>query len=150
MAGTVVSQPRVGFGVMLMKEGRILLGKRHDDAKKADSELHGEGTWTMPGGKLHFKESLAEGAVREMQEETGIKIENASLKLVSVADDIAHDAHFITIGFMCERFAGEPGVMEPEEITEWRWFPINDLPVKVFPPSRKVLENYLDKCIYMH
>jgi 8-oxo-dGTP diphosphatase len=148
MATTVVSQPRVGFGVMLRKDGKILLGKRHDDAGKADSELHGEGTWTMPGGKLHFKESLADGAVREMLEETGIKIEKTDLKLVSVADDIAHDAHFITIGFLCERFAGEPRVMEPDEITEWRWFPINSLPSKVFPPSRKVLENCLGNCIY--
>jgi 8-oxo-dGTP diphosphatase len=148
MATTVVSQPRVGFGVMLRKDGKILLGKRHDDAKKADSELHGEGTWTMPGGKLHFKEPLADGAVREMLEETGINIDKKDLELVSVADDIAHDAHFITIGFLCERFAGEPRVMEPDEITEWRWFPINSLPSRVFPPSEKVLENCLGKCIY--
>ena len=45
-------KPGVGFGVMILKQGRILLGKRHSDPDKADSELHGEGTWTMPGGKL--------------------------------------------------------------------------------------------------
>ena len=51
-----------GFGVMLFKEGKILLGRRHADPEKADSELNGEGTWTMPGGKLHFGESFEEGA----------------------------------------------------------------------------------------
>lgn len=28
----------------------------------ADSELHGEGTWTMPGGKLDFGESFMDAA----------------------------------------------------------------------------------------
>ena len=57
----------VGFGVMLMKEGKVLLGKRHVDPEKADSELHGEGTWTMPGGKLEYGESFEDGAKREVR-----------------------------------------------------------------------------------
>ena len=32
----------VGFGVMILKDGKILLGQRHEDPNKADSELHGE------------------------------------------------------------------------------------------------------------
>lgn len=48
----------VGFGVMLFKRGNILLGKRHSDPEKADSELHGEGTWIMPCGKLECGESF--------------------------------------------------------------------------------------------
>lgn len=52
----------VGFGVLIInKEGKILLGKRHEDPDKADSELHGEGTWTMPGGKMEFGEGIEEG-----------------------------------------------------------------------------------------
>ena len=47
----------VGFGVMFLKNDAILLGKRHDDPEKADSALHGEGTWTMPGGSFITKKS---------------------------------------------------------------------------------------------
>jgi 8-oxo-dGTP pyrophosphatase MutT (NUDIX family) len=61
-----------GIGVLVLKNEKVLLGKRHDEAEKASSELHGEGTWTMPGGKLHFQESFEEGAKRELEEETGI------------------------------------------------------------------------------
>jgi 8-oxo-dGTP diphosphatase len=63
-----------GVGVMIFSDGKILLGKRHSDPQKADSELHGEGTWTMPGGKLDFGESFEQGACREVFEETGIKL----------------------------------------------------------------------------
>lgn len=52
-----------GIGVMILnKESKVLLGKRHYDPQKADSELHGEGSWTMPGGKLEFGETFEEGA----------------------------------------------------------------------------------------
>lgn len=136
----------VGVGIMIMKGGKILLGKRHDDPEKASSLLHGEGTWTMPGGKFHFDEKLHEAAAREVLEETGIKIKNP--KVISVSNDIVSDAHFVTVGFLVTEFEGEPKVMEPDEITEWKWFPFDSLPEKIFFPSRKVLENYRDKMIY--
>ncbi|MFA5748149.1 MAG: NUDIX domain-containing protein [Candidatus Absconditabacterales bacterium] len=128
----------VGFGVMILKDGKILLGQRHFDAVKASSELHGEGTWTMPGGKMHFGESFEDGIYRETLEETGISISN----------DIVTDAHFVTIGFLCEDFQGEPQVMEPEEITKRERFDLNNLPKPIFFPSEKVLKNYLNGVIY--
>lgn len=138
----------VGFGVMILKDNKILLGKRHDDPEKADSALHGEGTWTMPGGKIKFGESFEDAAYRETFEETSIKIDKEKLKLISIANDKVDDAHFITIGFLCEDFKGGVKIMEPDEITDWKWFSLNELPEKIFFPSKKVLKNYLDKKIY--
>jgi 8-oxo-dGTP diphosphatase len=129
----------VGCGVMILKDGKILLGRRHEDKNKADSELHGEGTWTMPGGKMHFGESFFAVAAREVEEETSLKIN--ILKLISVTNDIKEDAHFVTIGFLCEDFSGEAKIMEPDEITEWRWFPLDSLPSPLFFPSQKILNN---------
>jgi len=138
----------MGFGVMILKEGKILLGKRHDDPEKASSLMHGEGTWTMPGGKLHFGEQFEEACAREALEETSIKINPSDLTLISVSNDIVPTAHFLTLGFLCEKFSGEPKVMEPDEITDWQWFFLDKLPEKVFPPSQKVLDNYFAKRIY--
>lgn len=131
---------------MILNEGKVLLGRRHDDSAKASSLLHGEGTWTMPGGKLHFQEGLKEAARREVLEETGIKAKN--LEVFSVSNDTVPDNHFVTIGFLCTDFEGEPKVMEPDEITQWGWFDFNNLPSPLFPPSRKMIKNYLDKQIY--
>ncbi len=138
----------VGFGVLILnKEKKVLLGKRHDNPNKADSELSGEGTWTMPGGKLHFQESFEEGAMRETMEETGIKLK--TMKVICVNNDKINSAHFITIGLFSDDFEGEPQVKEPEEITVWQWFDINELPEKIYFPSAKVLENYKENKFYI-
>jgi 8-oxo-dGTP diphosphatase len=143
-------KPGVGVGIMILRDGKVLLGKRHEDPEKADSQLHGEGSWTLPGGKLDFREGLKECAYREVLEETGIKINKEKLRFISITNDIVEDAHFITLGFLCEDFKGEPKVMEPDEITEWRWFSLNKLPSPRFFPSDKAIKNFLDKEIYKH
>ena len=113
----------VGFGVMMLKNGKLLLGKRHGEPKKASSLLHGAGTWTMPGGKLEFGETFEGGAKREVSEETGMSLSKVSV--ICVNQDMVESAHFITIGLSADAFSGEPKVMEPDEITEWHWFDLD-------------------------
>jgi len=136
-------KPGVGVGVMILRDNKVLLGKRHSDPDKADSELRGEGSWTMPGGKLNFKEELKDAACREVLEETGVKINKEKLENISVTDDILEDVHFVTIGFLCNKFEGEPKVMEPDEIVEWEWFDLSNLPEHIFFPSEKILRKYI-------
>ncbi|GCE30560.1 hypothetical protein KDA_60440 [Dictyobacter alpinus] len=52
--------------VIVLEQERILL-------------LHGENTWSLPGGGLEPYESLLECAVREVREETGIEVEATSI-----------------------------------------------------------------------
>ncbi len=130
----------VGVGVFLEKEGKVLLGRRHKDPEKADSELSGEGTWTLPGGGMRYKETPEETACREVKEETDIDVREEDLVKVSATDDRTEDAHFITIGFYCDEFEGEAKVMEPDEIVEWKWFDKNDLPSPLFKPSEKLIK----------
>ena len=146
MPNQIQQKPGVGVGVMILRDERVLLGKRHEDPKKASSLLHGEGTWTVPGGKLHFQEGLREAATREVLEETGIKVKN--LEIISISNDIVFDNHFVTIGFLCREFEGQPKVMEPDEITKWQWFDLNNLPSPLFSPSERIIKNYLAKKIY--
>jgi 8-oxo-dGTP diphosphatase len=139
-------RPNVGFGIMVLRGNKVLLGKRHDDPVKADSDLHGEGTWTCVGGKLDYHENLIDGVKRELKEETGLTLKDA--EVVSVTDDIVSDNHYVTVGFLVKHFKGEPEVREPDEITEWRWVELDKLPENLFPPSKKMIENYLNKTLY--
>ncbi len=133
----------VGFGVMILRNGTILLGQRHSDPVKADSELQGEGTWTMPGGKLDYGESFEEGAKREVLEETGLDISVSDLKVISLSNDIGANAHFVTVGLLLKTdLVGEAKVMEPDEITQWKWFDLDNLPDPLFFPSKKILDHY--------
>ena len=141
-------EPKVGagIGIIIIKDGKVLLGRRTEDRSKGTSELHGEGTWTLPGGKLHFHESFEAAAAREIFEETGIRTN--TFDIISITNDMVPDKHFVTIGLLCRGFEGEPRVMEPEEITEWRWFDFDELPKPIFFPSEKLIKNYLAKKFY--
>ena len=142
-------KPKVGVGVMILNiKGEVLLGKRNDDAEKASSDLHGEGSWTMPGGKLDFHETLIKGAIRELEEEIGIKISKDKLEILNIQDNIVPDNHYVTVGFIFKNFDKEPKVMEPEEITEWKWYNLDSLPEKVYPPSAQMIKSFLNNKIY--
>lgn len=136
-----------GFGVMMMKDGKVLLGKRHDDPEKASSALRGEGTWTMPGGKFDFGESFEEGAAREVMEETGVRLNE--VKVICLNNNKNEHAHFVTVGLYSDNFEGEPQVMEPDEIVEWRWFSLDNLPSPLYFPSAKVLDSYNKSLFYL-
>ena len=142
-------RPKVGVGIMILNSsGEVLLGKRIDDPIKASSDLHGEGCWTMPGGKLEFQETLLDGAAREVLEETSIKVDKSKGELLSVTDEIRKDVHYVTVGFLCKNFAGEPKVTEPEEIAEWKWYNLNNLPENIFFPSLKMIKAFINKKTY--
>ncbi|MCD6381602.1 MAG: NUDIX domain-containing protein [Candidatus Aenigmarchaeota archaeon] len=130
----------VGVGVLLVRNAKILLGKRSSDPSK--TVLHGENTWTLPGGKIKYGECLVDACFREVLEETGMRINKENLRRISIKEEILSDAHFITFGYICDDFEGEAKVMEPDEIEEWRWFKIDELPKNLYLPSKKIIEAY--------
>ena len=136
-----------GLGVILEKDGKILLGMRHPDPNKADSVFRSSGEWCLPGGKLDFGETLEEGAIREVKEETGIIIKNP--KVISIHNCKNEHAHFMTAGLITHEWEGEAKVMEPDEIVEWKWFNINDLPYPRYFPSFEVIENFIKGKFYI-
>lgn len=136
-----------GIGVILIRNGKILLGMRHPDPKKADSAFRSAGEWCLPGGKLDFGETLEEGAIREVKEETGITITNP--QVISVHNFKNEHAHFITVGLIAHKWKGEAKVMEPDEITKWQWFSLKKLPYPRYFPSFGVIKNYLKNKFYI-
>ena len=139
-------KPGLGGGVMIIKEGKILLGLRNPNKEKASSELQGQGTWTMPGGKVEFMEKLVDAAKRELEEETSLKA--TKLDLLCISDDMTNTAHYVTVGFIVREYTGEAKAMEPETILEWKWFDLNDLPTNLYNPSKKCIEKYKEGIIY--
>lgn len=132
---------RAGMGIMVRDEnGRVLMGLRNSDAALASSDLHGEGTWTFPGGKFDFGDGLFEGAARELKEETDLDLIRA--EIISVSNERNDTAHFITLGFLAVEWSGTVKTMEPDEIIKWEWFDLDNLPKNVYAPTLKMIENY--------
>lgn len=143
-----VKHIRAGCGIMVFNnEGKLLLGLRNDDASKADSELHEEGTWTMPGGNIEYGETFEEAGIREAKEETGLDIKD--LEVICVQTDKNEFAHYVSVGMIAHSYEGNPKAMEPDEIIKWDWFRLDCLPENIFSPSKKTIDCYLNKKFYM-
>lgn len=133
---------KVGVGVLLIKENKVLLGHRVKDAKDTGG-IYEPDSWTCPGGKQEYNETILACAVRETKEETNLVLEPSSLQVFDATDDIQPAKHFITLNVLATKYSGELKVMEPNKIDEWRWFDLSDLPDNIYTPSRKEIDNYL-------
>lgn len=127
-------RPKVGIGIMIMKEGKVLLQLR----KKTS---HGEGEYSFPGGHLEYMEAVEECARRETLEEAGIEIDNVRLLLVYNMKSYP-PLHFLGLNMIADWKSGEPAVCEPDKTVSWGWFDLNNLPSPMFDPSLRTIEAY--------
>lgn len=117
------NKPRVGVGVMVMRGGKVLLGKRKGS--------HGEGEYAFPGGHLEYLESFEDCARREVKEETGIELQNIKFLFLANVTKYA-PKHYTHIGLVADYKSGEPKVLEPEKCESWAWYDLNKLPSPIF------------------
>jgi 8-oxo-dGTP diphosphatase len=117
--------PRVGVGVVVVRDGRVLVGRRRGS--------HGGGTWALPGGHLEFGESVEDCARREVREETGLEI--ADLRPGPYASTLFEDEgrHAVTLFVVAAWAGGEATLREPDKCAAWLWRTWDDLPEPLFP-----------------
>lgn len=129
-------RPKVGVGVIVIKDGLVLLGKRIN--------AHGENTWCFPGGHLEYGETWEECARREALEEAGITLKN--VRFGAVTNDLfaKEGKHYITIEMVSEYADGEVRLMEPDKFKEWGWFEWSDMPKPNFGPIENLLKSGFD------
>src|SRR5262249_15936880 len=87
------------------------------------------GVWTMPGGVVEAGETLSGALIREIDEETKIKIEPVALaghRVVMVHDASGRaERHFVIMCFASRWIAGEPQLNE--ELADARWVELPEL-----------------------
>ncbi len=124
-------QPKVGIGVLIFKDGKILMGKRKGK--------HAPNVYAGPGGHLDHLESFVDCIKRETREEAGIEIENVRFSCLSNLKAYA-PKHYVDIGMIADWKSGEPQVLEPDTLESWDWYDIDSLPSPLF----EVVENYIE------
>lgn len=125
-----MSEPRVGVGVLVWYDRKVLLGRRRG--------AHGAESWSFPGGHLEFGESWQACAVREVREETGLEL--SSLGFVAVTNDVFIEAgkHYVTIFMHAQARSNAAELREPDKCEGWAWFDWSNLPSSLFLPIRNL------------
>jgi 8-oxo-dGTP diphosphatase len=106
-------------GVVVDDGGRVLLVRRADT-----------GTWSLPAGAIDPGEQPADAAVREVYEETGVRIaveRLAGVALREVTYPHGDVCQFLTVWFRCRAIGGR-AVVNDEESSAVGWYDPQELP----------------------
>jgi ADP-ribose pyrophosphatase YjhB (NUDIX family) len=109
--------PRIVAGVIIERGGRLLLLRRSIEPRR--------GTWTFPGGYMEIDETAEEAAVREAEEEVGLKVALGPLMGV-YSRPVPHGPGILVVVFQGQRATGRLKV--GHEALEARWFELDDIP----------------------
>ena len=131
----------IGIGIIILnKNGEVLLLLRNSDNKIADSDMHYEGQYTLPAGKVNFGESFENAAIRKVKEETNLVIE--SPQIICLLNDYNEYAHYATIGLIAKSYSGEVDLGNTKEHVSYVWTNLEDLPDNLCESSKKIIERY--------
>ena len=132
--GEAIERPVVGLGVVLFKAGSVLLVRR--------GKAPNAGAWSLPGGRQELGETAADGARRELLEETGCTA--GALVLAANVDSIHRDEagrilfHYTILDFVGRWVSGEP--VAGDDVTDALWAPLDGLePYALWTEAHRVI-----------
>jgi 8-oxo-dGTP diphosphatase len=123
---------KIGIGVIIYKSGKVLIGQRNGS--------HGANTWSFPGGHLEEGEEPESTARRELQEETGLKVNILSPAGFTFDHFEENNTSYITLFYKGDWVNGTPEILEKDKCLEWRWADPSDLPQPLFKPVVSLLK----------
>ena len=89
-----------------------------------------KGDWAFPGGFIDINETAEKGALRELKEETGLKL--SFLKQVGAFSDVKRDPRTRVITIAYYALAKKSAVQGGDDAAKAQWFPLNDVPRLAF------------------
>ncbi|NMC81600.1 MAG: NUDIX hydrolase [Armatimonadetes bacterium] len=129
-------RPIAAVAAVILHKGKVLLVRRGTPPNK--------GIWTFPGGCIELGETARTACVREVLEETGIKVNVGPV--VETVDVLESDGkrcrrHYTVIDFLAVP-AGDAGpVCASEDAEDARWFDMAEIDNCVLVPvARRVLD----------
>lgn len=116
------NSPRLTVDGVIIREGKILLIRRVNNPFK--------NKWALPGGYVEYGEKVEDAAIREVLEETGLKVEID--KLFGVYSDPDRDprGHTVTIVFIMNILNGI--LKSGDDASDARFFELEKLPELAF------------------
>jgi len=125
--------PQTAACIVLSKENMILLVKRKNDPFK---EL-----WSLPAGFVEYGENPRDAAIRELNEEIGLKAKYDRVVGVYLADDHPKTFSILTVTKVKE----VKGKLKPaDDASEAEYFDPKSLPKMAFKTQVKAIEDCLN------
>jgi phosphoglycolate phosphatase-like HAD superfamily hydrolase/ADP-ribose pyrophosphatase YjhB (NUDIX family) len=123
-------------GLIFNTRGQVLMIRTHKWSN----------LWGIPGGKTEYGETSEAALRREIQEETGLDVEDVRFVLVQDcirSREFHREAHFVLLNYTC-RCLGESEVRLNDEALEFRWVtPQEALKLRLNEPTRVLLDAVL-------
>jgi len=143
LTGGTPKAPQVGVGGVVIRDGKVLLIRRGKEPLR--------GRWLIPGGTVELGETLSEALVREMLEETALRVR--PLEIVAVFDRIERNDrevlyHYVIVDYLCaweegEARAGSDAAQvawaAPSELADF------DVPLRAVEVIRDSFARWLDR-----
>lgn len=135
----------VTVDAVVVQSGHVLLVKR--------KAMPGAGLWALPGGFLNQEETLLDGAIRELREETKIKVPvpvlKGSIKSQKTFDhpNRSSRGRTITTAFYIDLGFDEklPKVTGADDAEKAKWVPFNEVDrTKIFEDHFAILDNFIN------
>jgi ADP-ribose pyrophosphatase YjhB (NUDIX family) len=133
-------QPIVGIGVVIVKDGQIVLIKRSNEP--------GRGKWSIPGGLVELGEHILQTVIREAKEETCLDVINP--RLIDVVDTVDLDPdgkvkyQYVIVDYLVKVVGGE--IAAASDAEELRWVPFGEVESYVLTSSfREFFRNNREK-----
>lgn len=124
MSAVADDRPLVGVAAVVLEGEDLLMIRR--------ARPPGEGTWSLPGGRVEHGETLAEAVVRELAEETGL--EGVCGDLVGWSEVLEGAFHAVILDFRVRLFErSEPHAAD--DASEAEWVPVGEVAARILAPG---------------
>ncbi len=98
--------------------------------------------WALPGGFIDMDETLEQACIRELEEETGLKVN--SMQQFRAYDAIDRDPRHRTISVVFStELKEEQQVVGSDDAARAEWFPIDNLPELAFDHGQILADFFL-------
>ncbi|MDX2138927.1 MAG: GNAT family N-acetyltransferase [Chloroflexota bacterium] len=124
--------PIPAVGIIIEHEGGVVLIKRAHPPHKDE--------WTLPSGFIEADESAEDGAIREAEEETGLKVDIIELAGINSFPE-GPPISGIMIFYRARPVGGE--LRAGDDASDARVFPLADMPTLPFRTHREAMAQYL-------
>jgi len=120
--------PKVTIDAAIIRDGKILLVKRNKNPFK--------NRWALPGGFVEYGEKVENAVIREVLEETGLKVEIK--KLFGVYSDPNRDprGHTVTIVYLMNIVGGK--LESGDDACDAKFFELEKLPELAFDHDKVI------------